>query len=334
MDETLGTSGSLRLPDNGLRSPPADGRILADGSFVFLSGLDLTSIAIHRYRADRTPDLSFAGSGRSVVPLRDTEAGTFFYRDPRIVPVPDGGFIARARGFDGSALSENLYKVDARGAIDRMFGDDGYLRHRATTFFRVVSWAMQPDGHLLYTAAAFQAVPTQTPVAFGQPPSPNSYVPASSKVTRIQAVSDIVEFHNRITNHYFIAQDGPEAKGIDDGAAGEGWVRTGERFRPGGPAPACRFYGAGPNTHFFTTDPAECETVERSPGWIYEGLGFYATRAANGRCPDGLHPVHRLYNNRAAQRDSNHRFVTNLSLAPDMQRAGWILEGVAFCVVP
>jgi len=74
--------------------------------------------------------------------------------------------------------------------------------------------------------------------------------------------------------------------------------------------------------------------VKRSPGWIYEGLGFYATRITNGGCASPLIPVHRFYNNRARFNDSNHRFVTDLSVRPAMEAQGWLLEGVVFCAKP
>jgi hypothetical protein len=72
--------------------------------------------------------------------------------------------------------------------------------------------------------------------------------------------------------------------------------------------------------------------VKKDPGWTFEGYGFYATPAVNGQCEAPLVPVHRLYNNRAAQRDSNHRHVTDMSLISPMLIAGWAYEGVAFCV--
>jgi hypothetical protein len=60
--------------------------------------------------------------------------------------------------------------------------------------------------------------------------------------------------------------------------------------------------------------------VKRSQGWIYEGLGFYATRIANGGCAAPLVPVHRFYNNRARFNDSNHRYVTDRPCFPRWKR--------------
>ena len=42
-------------------------------------------------------------------------------------------------------------------------------------------------------------------------------------------------------------------------------------------------------------------------------------------------PVWRLYNDRFAQADSNHRFVASPDTYRHMIANGWIGEGVAFC---
>ena len=64
----------------------------------------------------------------------------------------------------------------------------------------------------------------------------------------------VIEFYNSILKHYFITASAEEAAGIDAGAAGPGWSRTGETWPAwlGGPLPGatevCRFYGnAAPN---------------------------------------------------------------------------------------
>ena len=41
---------------------------------------------------------------------------------------------------------------------------------------------------------------------------------------------------------------------------------------------------------------------------------------------------YRLYNNRAAQNDSNHRYVVSESTRDQMVQAGWLDEGISFCV--
>ena len=76
----------------------------------------------------------------------------------------------------------------------------------------------------------------------------------------------VVEYHNAALNHYFITADPAEAAMLDAGILVPGWNRTGFNFKawPAG-APqglsTCRFFGTpavGPNSHFYTIDPAEC----------------------------------------------------------------------------
>ncbi len=148
------------------------------------------------------------------------------------------------------------------------------------------------------------------------------------------------EFFNTALNHYFFTASSAEAAGISAGAAGPGWQSTLRSFKvfenaqtaPANAAPVCRFYGTpgkGPNSHFYTFEGAECEAVKKDPGWLYEGTAFYAIKPTASGCEANNLPVYRVYNNRFAQNDSNHRYVTDLALLAVMP--GWTLEGVVFC---
>lgn len=156
-------------------------------------------------------------------------------------------------------------------------------------------------------------------------------------IGRFSVSAPIVEYYNSLRKHYFMTWDGVEAAWIDRGGAGAGWARTGQSFRAGGIAPSCRFYGTpgiGPASHFFTVNPAECEWVKQDPGWTFEGMAFHAHPEVQGKCPANLRPIHRYYNNRAAERESNHRYVKDLSVAGDLPAQGWTYDGVVFCVRP
>ncbi|MEP6701682.1 MAG: hypothetical protein ABJB04_01750 [Betaproteobacteria bacterium] len=156
----------------------------------------------------------------------------------------------------------------------------------------------------------------------------------------------VLEFYNTLLNHYFITADPNEANAIDNGSAGPGWQRTGLGFRawtastgvPPSASPVCRFYGTpgiGPNSHFYTVNPIECDLVRQDPGWKFEGVAFYSVAPApNGPppvCPIGMQAVLRLYNNRFAENDSNHRYTTNSAVYQEMQQLGWLPEGVVLC---
>jgi uncharacterized delta-60 repeat protein len=152
----------------------------------------------------------------------------------------------------------------------------------------------------------------------------------------------VVEFYNTALGHYFITADMNEAAAIDAGAAGPGWERTGFGFRAwtatsgiaANAVPVCRFYGTpgvGPNSHFYTADPLECDATRNDPGWRYEEIAFYSVTPQGGACPAGMQSVLRVYNNRFAQNDSNHRYTTNQSIYQAMQQQHWLPEGVVLC---
>lgn len=163
--------------------------------------------------------------------------------------------------------------------------------------------------------------------------------------------SNVTEFYARSLDHYFISASGDEVDLVDAGGQGA-WMRTGQSFHawlraedaPPGAQPVCRFYAAGPNSHFYTASADECaglkslEQAQRADaaalgqpflGWAYEGIAFYALVPANGQCPSATLPVWRSYNDRAAQDDSNHRFTVDPEQHLAMQ--GWVDEGPVFC---
>jgi hypothetical protein len=170
----------------------------------------------------------------------------------------------------------------------------------------------------------------------------------------VDRTSTVIEYYHEDLDHYFMSAGGDEIDLIDAGGQGN-WKRTGQGFHawlarddaPANAQPVCRFYAQGPNSHFYTGDPDECtylRSLEQSQradaaasgkqflGWGFEGIAFYALTPVNGQCPSGTSPVWRVYNNRAAQGDSNHRFMVD----PQQHAAmlGWVDEGVAFCSPP
>jgi hypothetical protein len=144
-----------------------------------------------------------------------------------------------------------------------------------------------------------------------------------------------VEYFNAALSHYFVTAFPSEIALLDGGAFGGAWTRTGESFRTGGTAAACRFYGAppkGPDSHFFTVDASECEHVMVTwQAWTYEAHAFATTPAVNGACAPGLVAVRRFYNNPASGAAMNHRYVTSAAAAAEMRGRNWIDEGVVMC---
>jgi hypothetical protein len=175
---------------------------------------------------------------------------------------------------------------------------------------------------------------------------PMSPTPSFEAPSPVEATA--LEFYNTTLKHYFMAAGADEIASIRAGNAGPNWVETGQSFKvysqmPSDPlftsiTPVCRFYGVpagGPNSHFFTASPSECDTVKHSPGWYYEGIGFYILPvAANGQCPAGYLSVNRAYNNGAPRNDSNHRFTTSDSEILALASQGWGVEGTVMCARP
>jgi hypothetical protein len=211
-----------------------------------------------------------------------------------------------------------------------------------------------PDGFLFTTngsvnyasvdAITYVSLPTDgvSSLERGGQPAPNTptnFAGLSAHVAVTAVVDGVVEFYNTGLNHFFLTANGAEAASIDAGGSGPGWTRTGNVFRSGGSNAVCRFYGVqaagGPNGHFYTADPAECEQVKLDPGWHFESLDFSITPAgAGGACAAGLLPVYRAYNKRFAEHDSNHRITTNFNAYQQQIAAGWSGEGVVMCAQP
>ena len=152
----------------------------------------------------------------------------------------------------------------------------------------------------------------------------------------------VVEFHDAQDGQYFLSADPTEIAYIDGGGLGSAWSRTGMQFNAwprdaigvAGALPVCRFFGVpgvGPNSHFYTANPDECALVKQNASWTYEGIAWQALLPDAGRCGSGMTTVQRLWLPGAQTTASRHRYVTDASLVPGMQAAGWILEGPVFC---
>ena len=170
-------------------------------------------------------------------------------------------------------------------------------------------------------------------------------------------IVEVVEYYNDALKHYFITGEPAEIAALDGGALGRAWVRTGNAFpaweasgAPANTVPVCRFFGTdqyradgsriGPNSHFYTADPAECAYVKTAwpsiagngvsyPAWNYESIAFAVVLPVAGACPAGTQAVYRAYNN-GANGDPNHRY--SLSTGTLQGMAGWVFEGLVMCV--
>jgi len=176
-----------------------------------------------------------------------------------------------------------------------------------------------------------------------------------SQAFTVSSAVNVVEYYSEALDHYFMTAAPDEAALLDGGGMG-GWKRTGHEFKawlrmgdaPPNAKPVCRFYASGPNSHFYTADPGECEQIKAVEayqradaqargqpflGWAFENIAFYALTPENGQCAPGTTPVYRAYNDRAPQNDTNHRFMSDARQRVAMLMT-WLDEGVAFCSPP
>ena len=156
-------------------------------------------------------------------------------------------------------------------------------------------------------------------------------------------LDSVVEFYNNLLDNYFITAEPVEQAAVDNGAAGPGWSRTGDYFNAGGATKVCRFYGSlspGPNSHFYTINPAECQLLKdlqaTTPAnlkrWNFESNDFSSASPVGGGCGSGTMPVYRAYNNGFARGiDSNHRITANNAAYLAQVAKGWIGEGIVLC---
>ena len=168
----------------------------------------------------------------------------------------------------------------------------------------------------------------------------------------VDSTTTVVEYYSPKLDHYLVSAWPDEIAGLDADPRAA-FQRTGEQFKawlhashaPASAVPVCRFYAGGPNSHFYTADANECqylkslEQKQRADavakgqtfrGWQFEAIAFYAIASQDGGCLAGTRPVYRDYNDRAAEGDSNHRFMVSPAMREAM-KMGWADEGVAFC---
>ena len=206
----------------------------------------------------------------------------------------------------------------------------------------------QVDAKLVNVTAATKIEAKDAPLAVGVAvevsgfAQPDGMIDAAKIETRVAVgamasqAPRAIEFVNTALGHFFMTANPTEIAILDAGSA---WQRTGQSFSVGaGTSAVCRFYGMppkGPDSHFFTADPAECQiAMTKLAAWTFEGHVFSITPAVNGQCPAGLVAVHRFYNNPAAVSAVNHRFTVTQQAFDQTQAMGWMHEGVVMCAQP
>ena len=150
----------------------------------------------------------------------------------------------------------------------------------------------------------------------------------------------VVEYFNRNVGRYFVTGRANEQALLD--AQSASFARTGMQFRARDSTyrdrpetPVCRLYAApeagGSNTHFHGTGE-DCTVLNTVSQLRFEGFDFAVIKPASSVCPaDAPNAVTRLFNNKAATNEGNHRYVVSAATKAKMLTQGWIDEGAVFC---
>ena len=149
-----------------------------------------------------------------------------------------------------------------------------------------------------------------------------------------------VEYYVPALKHYFLTGRKSEQAALD--ALPQTFTRTGmtfaaksSRYRDIPEQPVCRLYASpdkgGSNSHFYGIGN-DCPTLNKLSGLKYEGFDFSVRTPSNSSCPaDAPNAVTRLFNNKVAANDGNHRYVVSAATRARMTAQGWLDEGVVFC---
>lgn len=226
-----------------------------------------------------------------------------------------GGVILRAR-LDGSGATESDWKIDSPlGASGDIVVNDADIA---------------PLPALLLNSGWDPFDPTSESSLSIAPLDPRGNSPR-----------EVVEYYHAGIDRYFITGVPSEQAALDANPS-LGLARTGMRFMAkeayvveAGLNPVCRFYSppnaGGSNSHFF----AQGETCQWGRLWSNlrpEGYDFSVVPPTGGSCPSSAPvPVTRVFNNRAASKNGNHRYVVSTTSKLRMLARGWVDEGVVFC---
>jgi hypothetical protein len=152
----------------------------------------------------------------------------------------------------------------------------------------------------------------------------------------------VIEYYAPAAKRYFITGRKAEQDALD--AMPASFTRTGMRFaakssryRDIPEQPVCRLYAApdkgGSNSHFYGIGN-DCPTLNKLSGLKYEGFDFSVLKPASSGCPsEAPNAVTRLFNNKVATNEGNHRYVVSAATKARMLAQGWVDEGAVFCAV-
>jgi uncharacterized delta-60 repeat protein len=121
----------------------ADGKIVVSGGTRTVGPIELPVLA--RYLPDGSPDESFHGTGKFIIPLEEASGYS-----QAVTLQPDGKIVMLATVYDGIENQSAVFRFNPDGSPDNGFDEDGVV---LTTFntkrLNVNALAIQPDGKIL-----------------------------------------------------------------------------------------------------------------------------------------------------------------------------------------
>jgi len=157
-----------------------------------------------------------------------------------------------------------------------------------------------------------------------------------SAVHAVEPGATIIEFFNAPASKYFISAN-PADWALLDQYASAGWKRTGVTFSAYAQGqdttaqPVCRFFAPTVASHFFSVNKADCDLLAATPGFVNEGIAWYATPPVNSACAAGTTSLFRTFNN-GSNGPANHRYFTDYSFYQSYASKGYALEGLSMCL--
>ena len=152
-----------------------------------------------------------------------------------------------------------------------------------------------------------------------------------------------IEYFHAGLGHYAVISIPAEIQALDSQTI-PGWTRTGFWFNvhateAPGTLGVDRFFSdafAPKSSHFYTNNANEFAILQGSPVWKHEGRTFFAYwPALDNRCPPGMRPVKRIFNN-GVTGAPNHQYADDEDVINQAIARGGVIEtgaadGAFFC---
>jgi uncharacterized delta-60 repeat protein len=142
LDTSFNGTGRIFAPFSTVTSAAiqTDGKIVVAGSS--LNSASLNKFTISRYTGDGSPDTSFGGTGKVVIPGESPSTGRAY----SVAIQPDGKIVAAGSTSLGLGVS-NIVRCNPDGSLDTTFGGTGIVNLSGGVGGR--SLALQPDGKIV-----------------------------------------------------------------------------------------------------------------------------------------------------------------------------------------